>query len=201
MKKIIETLKRKWAEYLLEILVIMIGIIGAFALNNWNENRLSKKTEKAILNSLVKDLEVDHLRYQRLDSLYQGELAINKEFNSLIKQTSFSDHELLLISQFWGVTVREINPRLMTYEEMVNSGKIYTLTNNSLVNEIIEYYRILKDVELDTSEERGDHYASWRSRDFIEFWHMKNVARDLDEMKKIAEVLLINKNGDDYKHL
>ena len=125
----------------------------------------------------------------------------NKDFSILIKKTSFSDSELLKISQFDGVSAREINPRLTTYEEMINTGRIYNLSNESLVNEIIEYYRKLKDVETDTSEDGDGYSAYWNSRDFIEFWHMKNVTGDLDEMKKIAEVLLIDKSGDDYKHL
>lgn len=184
-----------------EIFLVVIGILLAIQINSWNQDRLSKKTEKVILNRLINDLEIDHLRLKKLQSIYQLELERNKDFSILIKKTSFSESELLKISQFDGVSAREINPRLTTYEEMINTGRIYNLSSESLVNEIIEYYRKLKDVETDTSEDGNGYSAYWNSRDFIEFWHMKNVNGDLDEMKKIAEGLLKDKNGDNYKHL
>lgn len=192
----------KYLKYAIgEIVLVVIGILIALQINTLNQNKISKKTEKAILNRLIKDLEIDHLRLKKLQSIYQLELERNKDFSILIKKTSFSDSALLKISQFDGVSAREINPRLTTYEEMINTGRIYNLSNESLVNEIIEYYRKLKDVETDISEDGDGYSAYWNSRDFIEFWHMKNVNGNLDEMKKIAEVLLIDKSGDDYKHL
>jgi hypothetical protein len=42
MKKILETLKLKWAEYLLEIMVIVIGIIVAFNLDAWHNQNLQE---------------------------------------------------------------------------------------------------------------------------------------------------------------
>ena len=64
MKKILDLLKRKWAEYLLEILVIIIGILGAFMLNNWNEGKVNSQLERQYLSSIILDLKFESQHYE-----------------------------------------------------------------------------------------------------------------------------------------
>ena len=59
MKKILETIKRKWAEYLLEIIVITISILGAFMLENWNEERNLDKRFNVFLEQLYNSIDRD----------------------------------------------------------------------------------------------------------------------------------------------
>ncbi len=75
MKKVLETLQEKWADYLLEIIVITLGILGAFALNSWNEDRKVLKKEISILEDLVQGLKQDlHIINYNID---KHELAKN----------------------------------------------------------------------------------------------------------------------------
>lgn len=59
MKRILTTLKEKWPEYFLEILVLVIGIYGAFELANYGENRNRKRAELEILKSCKIELIAD----------------------------------------------------------------------------------------------------------------------------------------------
>ncbi len=59
MKKILVILKVKWAEYLLEILVVTLGILLAFGLNSWNEWKKERKKEREILVDLTENLETN----------------------------------------------------------------------------------------------------------------------------------------------
>lgn len=52
MKNLFNHLKTDWYKYLLELIVITAGILGAYALNAWNESRLDVKKEQLILHQL-----------------------------------------------------------------------------------------------------------------------------------------------------
>ena len=56
MKQIWQHLKKKWIKYLFEIVAIIIGIFGAFTLDNWKQDRLDKKEEILLLKEISGDL-------------------------------------------------------------------------------------------------------------------------------------------------
>ena len=59
MKRILQTLSQKWPEYLLEILVLIVGIYGAFAVEAWGENKARRKEELEILKGCRTELMAD----------------------------------------------------------------------------------------------------------------------------------------------
>jgi hypothetical protein len=59
MNRIFITLKKKWPEYILEILVITIGILGAYTLNDWGATRNRNQAELEILKEIKSNLELD----------------------------------------------------------------------------------------------------------------------------------------------
>jgi len=61
MKRILYTLNEKWPEYLLEIMVLIIGIYGAFAVDNWNDERKSNESEKRFLVNLKSEIIANQL--------------------------------------------------------------------------------------------------------------------------------------------
>jgi hypothetical protein len=59
MKKIISHLRENWIRHGFETLYVIIGIIIAFSLNDWNEDRKARITEISILNELITGLSAD----------------------------------------------------------------------------------------------------------------------------------------------
>jgi hypothetical protein len=139
MKKIFETLKRKWAEYLLEIFVIIIGILAAFGLNNWNENRKSRITERKLLVVLAENLEQNISKLNRRIAFLErfdksGEIISSIIINNQMGSDSLGVHWLGALEDGANFTLSKSG-----YLSLMNTG-IEIITNDKLKTDIMNLF-------------------------------------------------------------
>jgi len=139
-----------------EIVLVVIGILIALQINSWNNLRQLKIDNKLFLGKMLADLNqnkarMKELAYQtRYDGKYPSyEQAVN-ECDSILKLTykglNASDFEFIANSQF-DAAGPQLNLQKSTYEELLNTGKLYTLGSDSLINSINNYFKLCESEE------------------------------------------------------
>jgi hypothetical protein len=140
MKKILETIKQKWAEYLFEIIVIIIGILGAFMLNNWNEARKFRKTEIQIYREIKSELaetlldvrkDLEDYERNRRSTIIVRNIILNK----YDYQYSIKKHIPLLYD------VEQFTPKISAFESLKSIG-LENLQYDSVRQSITNLYQI-----------------------------------------------------------
>ena len=181
MKKILEILKQKWAEYLLEILVIVIGILGAFALNNWKEQRQRAVSEYEVLVELHSEL-IKVKSY--VDGRAERIKGHNENFNYLVSNWQRIDFDSLYLKNGFRLpsgNVREtdqirdiyflsglgglFNPPIEWIESLSFSGKIDYLSDEliSKLNRLNDSERMIdknNEISLNYREIMLNHIAT-----------------------------------------
>jgi hypothetical protein len=135
----------KYIKYALgEIILVVIGILIALQINNWNENRKDIILEKEYLTRLKSDLVFDQglLKNYTIDR-YESKVE------SLEKGKSYNQGNYIIkdILQFlddigYGGVFGNVNWNLNTntYDELISTGNLRTIKSDSLRNNIISYY-------------------------------------------------------------
>jgi hypothetical protein len=100
IKKIIAHLRNNWISYGFETFTIIVGILGAFTLNNWNENRKQHKSDIEFLKNLKIELVNDTTVLSLKHSTYIG---INNQLNETLQlfesSVQLSDSDRWIISR------------------------------------------------------------------------------------------------------
>ena len=160
--------KNKFSKYLLyaigEIILVVIGILIALQINNWNEKRKNDNIKQSYITNLKIDLINDIKNLEALDSLntfYETEGSyLDKYLNGKLHQidTVRLTNAIVIVAYIPNMTIIS-----STYNDLINSNNIVLFNDVELKKLLDNYYipnewvRLFNDKILNTA---WDKYKS-----------------------------------------
>ena len=149
----------KYSRYAIgEIVLVVVGILIALSINNWNEERKEKKELENYLIQMKVELSLDIESYDQI-------IGGNNERIKFLTSVSQGDYSELKIESLPGI-ITTIIPDLnfgITYNSLRVEGMFNTIDNTQLKNEIATYY-------------------DWDCKKYLEWanWHKKFVTETIE---------------------
>ena len=139
--------KNKFSKYLIyaigEIILVVIGILIALQINNWNQSKILKVQEIQSLESLHSEFQENLQKFNKIHKLQLiRNDAITQILFSDISNYSLSSLDSLYLKANFNWTY---NPSFGIYNSLINSGKIQLITNDTLKNRISQFKDLVND--------------------------------------------------------
>jgi len=124
-----------------EIVLVVIGILIALQINNWNIKRLDREKENKYLHEISNNLKSDVLKIQEV-------LDFNQKKDSMILEC-FRDLDIkstISVPQIFGPRLDILGsydyfyPNDLGFQNLISAENIGLIENDSVRNQILEYY-------------------------------------------------------------
>jgi hypothetical protein len=155
----------KYIKYAIgEIVLVVIGILIALQINNWNEQQNERKIERQYMQNMLEDLRDDLIIYENFQKRNDEIYTLVDSIVTGLKASDRKEHvsELSYWTRMVTIKWMIIHPVERTYEQMKSSGHLRLVKDKSVANGISNYYNSLK--EFDGYNEAGMLWAE----DYVE---------------------------------
>ena len=172
-----------------EIILVVIGILIALQINNWNNNRLANRQMNFFLIGITEDLKLDISQFERRISFFN---TLVEEKMNLLKLSNFENIDT--DSLFLAIRPRTSNYTInaTTFNKINNSGITQISKNDSLSKSIYQYYTLV-DLSLKNNND-WDLEGSTIAANYYYFGHNQfelNLKgynlEDIDEIKTFQD--------------
>lgn len=136
--------ENKFSKYLLyaigEILLVVVGILIALQINNWNENRNDRFAEKRYVNDLIEDLKNDSIMLNEIYVFLESKSRSKDKIAPILRgELEAIDSMPYHFNMQWAVQDR-FTPTTITIEELKNDGKLNIIRDTGLRRKIVSLY-------------------------------------------------------------
>ncbi len=186
--------ENKFNKYLIyaigEVILVVIGILIALQINNWNEQNKTDKVENVFLKRLLVDLKKDKAYLENIHSRRESQIraakaiidfSIETKLDSIIYQLP----NMLTISS-WQETTSNQN----TFLELISSGNLNIIKSDSIKDELLRLDRSYKALINDDKTNKEPYVSNlWPAVDLINPYNYLVLDPDLNQEFRISERL------------
>ena len=183
--------QNRFSKYLIyavgEIVLVVIGILIALSINNWNEQRKENKLEQDYYCKLLEDVQQDLVQVNnQITNTVNRIDACNNVLQMLQgpdpKLDSLMEENLNALS----LITYTIRPNNAAFEDLKSSGNLNILKDNNIKTSVIDYYSMLEgmiDVMNINADGAVDVFFNKESYNEIGWHHISFVKEGIDMSK------------------
>lgn len=183
-----------------EVALVMIGILLALQVNNWNEDRKLRNIEIKLLKEMLVDLQDQHADVEfNMEHHLEGERSGRIVREALLNDLPFHDSLKTHFQQAYNFTI--LNNRRNAYNSLLSQG-IDLISNDSLRSYISKYYeqgvpfqleiqQVTVDLIRNTSVDHLELFKNMNWNSPLEPWDYESLKTN---RKYIAWLEFVNNN-------
>ncbi|PTM11593.1 MAG: hypothetical protein DA407_01200 [Bacteroidetes bacterium] len=184
---LMENKTSKYFKYAIgEIILVMVGILLALQVNNWNEQRIEKQQESAILSQLLLEFK------SNLEQLDQKISSKNETINSALQLFKYIDLEELRNKDSVDYHLARTIP-FTTFDPIVNnlaiSGELRLIKNDSLKQKLTYWTSEIADLredELSWAEYRENKYVPF----LVKYYQLRTIRSKAAKENLLGQYLI-----------
>ena len=144
-----------------EIALVVIGILIALQINNWNENRKLKQKEKVVIESLIEDLQADYDHFEENKIVFEKQLILVDQLitgsaNSRVDKTTYL-HILRWGGAMIPIAFEDNIPEGIINKDIIEPIKIYYRDQKITLNTYRGYSEVVMDMVRPFLRKHGIH--------------------------------------------
>ena len=124
-----------------EILLVVIGILIALQINNWNESRKIREMETRYLNNLLVDLSSDTAFFNEKIRLFESALKGLKTYLSKSYEEQRTKDDVIQLFSYLNLVTEHLVIQNPSYLDVLSSGNLSIFSNDELKKSIMTYYK------------------------------------------------------------
>ena len=137
-----------------EVILVVVGILIALQVNNFNEKTIEKRAMKDYFQKISFNINADIKESERLLKFRQNHIVDCNKVSKALIENNFSDQLLIQKAIFEMIIEVQLNYNKDAFESLKSSGYLRYLNNKELEELLNDYYNQINQIEMFEIDQR-----------------------------------------------